>query len=36
MEVNVLQSDMPLDMQKIISGFVIQGFKRKRKDIFLR
>ena len=29
MEVSVLQSDMPNDMQKIISGFVVQGFKKK-------
>ena len=29
MEVNILQSDMPNDMQKIIQGFIAQGFKRK-------
>ena len=29
MEVNVLQSDMTDDMKKIISGFVVQGFKNK-------
>ena len=29
MEVNILQSDMTEDMKKIISGFVLQGFKKK-------
>ena len=29
MEVNVLQSDMPNDMQKLIKGYIVQGFKRK-------
>ena len=29
MEVSVLQSDMPNDMQKLIKGFVVQGFKKK-------
>ena len=29
MEVNVLQSDMTEEMKKIISGFIVQGFKRK-------
>ena len=29
MEVKVLQSDMTKEMQKLISGFIVQGFKRK-------
>ena len=29
MEVTVLQSDMPNEIQKIIPGFIVQGFKRK-------
>ena len=29
MEVNILQSDMSEEMKKIVSGFVVQGFKRK-------
>ena len=29
MEVSILQSDMPNDMQKLIKGFVVQGFKKK-------
>ena len=29
MEVNILQSDMNEDMKKIVSGFIIQGFKKK-------
>ena len=29
MEVNILQSDMTEDMKKIVSDFVIQGFKKK-------
>ena len=29
MEVNILQSDMTEDMKKIISWFVLQGFKKK-------
>ena len=28
MEVNVLQSDMTENMQKIVSGFITQGFKK--------
>ena len=29
MEVKVLQSDMTNEMQKIIGGFIVQGFKKK-------
>ena len=29
MEVKILQSDMPHEMQKIIPEFIVQGFKRK-------
>ena len=29
MEVNILKSDMTEDMKKIVSDFVIQGFKKK-------
>ena len=29
MEVNVLQSDMPNEMQNLIRGFIVQGFKKK-------
>ena len=29
MEVNILQSDMNEEMKKIVSGFVVQGFKIK-------
>ena len=29
MEVIVLQSDMTNEMQKIIGGFIVQGFKKK-------
>ena len=29
MEVNILQSDMTEEMKKIISSFVLQGFKNK-------
>ena len=28
-EVNVLQSDMPNDMQRLIKGFIKDGFKKK-------
>ena len=29
MEVDVLKTDMAIDMQKLIKGFIVQGFKRK-------
>ena len=29
MEVNILQSDMTENMKKAVSGFVVQGFKKK-------
>ena len=31
MEVNILQSDMTEEMKKIISSFVLQGFKTKNE-----
>ena len=29
MEVDVLQTDMPKEMQKLVSQFIVQGFKKK-------
>ena len=29
MEVNILQSDMPNEKQKLINGFIVQAFKKK-------
>ena len=29
MEVNVLQTDMAIDKQNLIKGFIVQAFKRK-------
>ena len=29
MEVSVLQTDMPSDMQKSVRDFIVQGFKKK-------
>ena len=29
MEVDVLQTDMPKEMQKLVSEFIVQGFKKK-------